>query len=518
MEKVPEVQVELLAHHGLVAAVCEKLKIAERIDNLIPKTAHNVNITHGQTVVGMIINGLGFVDRRLYMMPTFFENKPVEKLLGRGIKAEDINDDVTGGTLDAIYDFDVTNFYANLAFGIGMEHSLLGRKRNLDTTSISVHGDYKNHYDEEVILTQGHSKDYRPDLKQIILSLTTTGKSSFPIWMEPLPGNKSDKESFHETVKKADDFKSNIGIVGPQFIIADSAFYTKSKILDASLYKSEVMEENIKVIKTVVQSKNGKKHIKKKRIKSVTTKKVNKDQGDLYWISRVPETIASAKNLVERDTSSFSWDHLVENYSLSSTISHYGGVDQRWVVVFSKEAYEKEIETFERKLDTDFASLYKKGQKLENTIFSTKENAKLELEKIKKSFPLYKITSTISRSYKTIRGKTKQGKQKKTLLGHEIKILYYKNEAEIAKKRNSKGRFILATNCLDENIVSQDGLLFEYKKQSKTERGFRFLKDKSFGLSDVFLKKDTRIQALMAIMTLSLMVYNVAEHWIRAES
>ncbi len=54
----------------------------------------------GTATVAMVLNGLGFSNRRLYLVPQFFANKPVELLLGEGIEAEDLNDDCRGRTLD----------------------------------------------------------------------------------------------------------------------------------------------------------------------------------------------------------------------------------------------------------------------------------------------------------------------------------------------------------------------------------------------------------------------------------
>jgi hypothetical protein len=42
----------------------------------------------GTAVVAMILNGLGFANRQLYLIPQFFANKPVEHLLGEGITAD----------------------------------------------------------------------------------------------------------------------------------------------------------------------------------------------------------------------------------------------------------------------------------------------------------------------------------------------------------------------------------------------------------------------------------------------
>ncbi|MBP9682947.1 MAG: IS1634 family transposase [Bacteriovorax sp.] len=52
-------------------------------------------------------------------------------------------------------------------------------------------------------------------------------------------------------------------------------------------------------------------------------------------------------------------------------------------------------------------------------------------------------------------------------------------------------------------------------QQSATERGFRFIKGNEFQVSSIFLKKPERIEALMMIMTLSLMIYGLAEHFLR---
>ena len=61
-----EVQSQSMDHHGLVAGVCKDLKIAERIDKIIPIDPQR-KVSPGQAVVAMILNGLGFTNRRLYL-------------------------------------------------------------------------------------------------------------------------------------------------------------------------------------------------------------------------------------------------------------------------------------------------------------------------------------------------------------------------------------------------------------------------------------------------------------------
>ena len=58
-------------------------------------------------------------------------------------------------------------------------------------------------------------------------------------------------------------------------------------------------------------------------------------------------------------------------------------------------------------------------------------------------------------------------------------------------------------------------MLEEYKSQQHVEGGFRFLKDPWFMLDSIFLKLPHRIEALMMVMTLCLLVYNVAQYKLR---
>jgi transposase len=82
----------------------------------------------------------------------------------------------------------------------------------------------------------------------------------------------------------------------------------------------------------------------------------------------------------------------------------------------------------------------------------------------------------------------------------------------IHAEKEKLGRFILASNDLS---LDPETMLDYYKNQSAVEKGFRFLKDKSFRTSEVYLKKPERIEALSMVMVLTLLIYSVAEWLIR---
>jgi len=109
-----------------------------------------------------------------------------------------------------------------------------------------------------------------------------------------------------------------------------------------------------------------------------------------------------------------------------------------------------------------------------------------------------------------MRGKPRNGE--KLLEGHQIEAEIEFNAAKVAEAKSKLGRLILATNDLN---LDPNTILSYYKGQQAVERGFRFLKDKSFRVAEVYLKKPQRIEALAMIMVLTLMIYSIAECMLR---
>lgn len=114
----------------------------------------------------------------------------------------------------------------------------------------------------------------------------------------------------------------------------------------------------------------------------------------------------------------------------------------------------------------------------------------------------------------TGRGRPKKGVQP-SLIHYQLQICLTQCEEKQIPYRNKLGRFILATNDLNNPEMNLATLLESYKEQQGVEQGFRFIKDPQFHLNSIFLKKPERINALMMIMTLCLMVYNAGEYEIR---
>lgn len=468
-----EMQSCAMDHHGLVAATCKELGIADKINARLFDESQSKGrvVKPGQAIVAMILNGLGFTNRRLYLTSQFFEGKPVDRLLGAEIKASDLSDYTLGHALDEVAQYGVSKLFGEVAFEVALEQNILGVVSHMDTTSMTVHGEYAVEDKASTIeITHGFSKDHRPDLKQVVLSLVVNGPANMPLWMEPLSGNSSDKTSFHETIKQVQAFQQQIDVKTPFKWVADSALYSKEHLL-----------------------KNN----------------------DYCWLTRVPETITEAKRLVASPKGQFSWAEHSKGYSSTCVTSEYGGIKQRWLLVCSTQAYEREKRTLFNKIAKQEEVLTKALWHLGNEVFNCEQDAKKALKVIQKKYPLHQIESTLLPQYKHVKpGKPKAGTEK-PLSGYQIQGSFKIDEFLLEEKLCAKGRFILATNDLDAKGYTNEDMLEEYKSQQNVEQGFRFLKDPWFMVDSVFLKLPHRVEALMMVMTLCLMVYNLAQYRLR---
>jgi len=65
--------IERLDHLGIVAGVIKDLNLVQLVDERLG-SFEGETLTAGETVAGMILNGLGFSNKPLSLTPLFFKN------------------------------------------------------------------------------------------------------------------------------------------------------------------------------------------------------------------------------------------------------------------------------------------------------------------------------------------------------------------------------------------------------------------------------------------------------------
>ena len=461
--------VKRLDHLGLVTGFCKEIGLSEWVDAHLPKESHNSHITNGQLFVAMLLNGLGFVSRTLHVYPEYFRNVPTERLLGKGVLPEHINDDVLGRFLDSLYDKGVSSLYQALALKVIQYLGLPCRSLNLDATSFHLDGEYYRDVDAKAIhITQGYSRDHRPDLNQVILNLITENKAGIPLYMKACSGNTQDTQSFKEIVKQ--HVKSLKAAYKNTYFIGDAALYT---------------EETIQALASEEQ----------------------------LFITRVPQKLKEAKQLIA-NAKHVTWIPLNEGYSGHWATSEYGGVSQRWLLIKSNQAKAREEHILNKVITKSTESSLKSFNRLCRKAFACEVDAQKSVEEWQKEQEFTTLSDV------AIFEEKKHAKRGRPNLDATYTSQFYitgllSTSLHLKKQsQDTKGLFIIATNdCSDE--LSMQFILDEYKSQQAVERGFRFLKSPDFLTSSLFLKKPERIEALLMVMTSCLMVYASIEYQIR---
>ena len=234
----------------------------------------------------------------------------------------------------------------------------------------------------------------------------------------------------------------------------------------------------------------------------------------IKWITRVPEKILAAKELV---TSREKLQEIEPGYFAREVASTYGEIEQRWLLVHSQQAYAREEKTLRKQVCKEFERAKIELRKLSHQDFDCEHDAHKQLTRWAKRLKYHQIVAVqiVSRDVKQKRGRPRLNEP----LGQKYRIQgELQEDAErVDQALMTKGKFIIATNELDHNKLSVKEMLYNYKEQQAVERGFRFFKDPFFMTSSVFLKNQDRIVALGMVMCLCLLVYTIAQRFLRQQ-
>jgi transposase len=347
---------------------------------------------------------------------------------------------------------------------------------HLDTSSISLHGKYESEVAQRAVdafdaveIKHGYSKEHRPDLKQVVVTLITSQASALPLWLEVLDGNSSDKGSFPATIEA---YCRQLQGETPPWFVMDSAGYSKENVVAWQ---------------------------------------------EIGWVTRVPETITEAKAVIQA-VETEAMEEIGNGYRICTLCNLYGGIRQRWLLVYSQQAYERESKQLDRRVVRAEEAAEKEWSALQRNKFQCRTDALAAAAQLGEKLPWHRPQAEVV----PIKKYAKPGRPAKDavaqIVGWRIEGQLEVKEEKVEEKRQRLGRFIIATNLLDEEELSSAQLLNIYKEQgSAVERGFRFLRDPLFFADSLFLKSPARIMAMIMIMGLALLVYALAEREIRRQ-
>jgi len=345
------------------------------------------------------------------------------------------------------------------------------RFNHLDTTSFSLTGDYVPESDQQAIaITHGYSKDHRPDLKQAVLELLVSQDGGVPLMSKTWDGNAADSQIFQDRTKAL--LSTFAQSPTPRYLIADSKLYSKDN---------------------AVQLKS------------------------LGFITRLPDTLTLVSQVIRQALREDTWQALDDTTRYHRLeLCHYG-MAQRWFVICSEAATQRAEQSVSKAQKHEFEAIEKQLFHLQARRFESQQSAQAALAALAESWRYHHVASTELIEHKRYAGKGRPS------VKTPIKASTWQMQAEvrpdaeaIQQSKQRKGCFVLGTNIEADDLRDEE-VIAAYKAQSQVEGGFRFLKDPLFFVSSLFVKKPTRIQGLLMVMTLALLVYSVAQRRLRQE-
>lgn len=188
---------------------------------------------------------------------------------------------------------------------------------------------------------------------------------------------------------------------------------------------------------------------------------------------------------------------------------------QKQCYTTSEKALARESKTLEQRFEREMELKRKELKKLCSKEFHCREDALTAIKAFKKKLKLVQCIDYKLEERATYPSKERPKKEAFAQTRYSISTSLTRDQDAINSWLSRKGKFIIATNELDEGNLSDIDLLQYYKEQQSVERGFRFLKDPLFLTSSVFLKREERIVALGMIMCLCLLVYTLSQRLLR---
>ena len=423
----------------------------------------------GEAVQAMVLHALGVVSRPLYLTPAFFTNKPLDRLVRSGVTAEMRNDDSLGRALDIRYAAGPTDVFAQVASHALRLWGIPHRCVHLDTTSLRVAGEDAGPAAPGVVpITHGYSRDGRPDVQQGVVALLTRYRSALPLWIQALDGHASDPHTF------------------PHVVEADSAH------LPEGAMPSLVAES----------ARSSADH--RQRLAGVR------------WLTRVPERIGLAHALIEEITAQEMRPAGQEGYRSLEVCTTYGGVRQRWLIVWLEQAERRERATLQKRVSQEREEADQAWKSLVRHEFPSQEAAEEAVGRLTGTWVYHQAEMR----YRPVTHDSQSGRPRPGAVpqrvGWRLEGDVGERSEAIAQAERGLGTFILATNDLNEaRLPAEEMRLADKGQGGGPERGVRFLKDPWFCADSLFLNSPKRMMALGMVMGLALLVSALAEHKVR---
>ena len=390
-----------------------------------------------------------------------------------------IGDDKLGRALDRLFAADRATLQTRIVLAVMTGFDLKMEQIHNDTTSVMVRGAYDGQNAKGVQLKRGHSKEHRPDLKQLVYSLCVTSDGAVPVHFKAYDGNQTDDGIHLETWSRLRTLLQH-----PRFIyVADCKLCTE------------------KNLRTIDRERGFFVTIVPKTRSEVATFSEAVLGGDVRWeevLRKRADRDEKAFDVIECAVGPY---HLREGFMLYwYRSSHKKKRDQR-------DRNERIERTIERLETLDLRRM--RGPKTEAAI--RKRVDEIITHHHAEEWITVEVKWDAVEKFKAItRGKPTAETTFRRIIQQVPRLHISTNAANIARSAAMDGIFPLTTNTREKPV----DVYKIYKYQPRIERRHALLKS-TLDVAPIWLKNNTRIEALMFLEFIAQMIAALVERDLR---
>jgi transposase len=389
-------------------------------------------------------------------------------------EADLFNDDRIGRSLDRLYRSDRAAIGTSAVLNAIKQYDIEINRVHNDSTSVTLHGQYDGYEGCDASMPkQGYNKDHRPDLKQLVFSLSVTSDFAVPLHFKVWDGNITD-DTTH-----IDNWKSLRTLIGnPKFTyVADS----KLCVRDSMQY---IAAEGGIFVTVLPETR-----------KEIATFHDWMHTNNPEWTKAIDELNPRKKDGPRRTYWTFE--------SPTLTVEGYRIV---WVKSLLKQLddAQRRLTRIER-TEEAFSALRKKVHKNEEKLLSEIKTI-LQDNRTKPYFE-YRVVQCVDESTKQMqRGRPTADTPHRIIRRISYQIEYSQNAHCIQNDARYDGIFPLITNSEE----AAPSVLEIYKYQPNLEKRHEQLKS-VYNVAPVFLQNPQRIESLLMIYFLAMLVASLVE-------
>lgn len=484
----------------------EKMKLQATIDRQIPGHPNRTELSHGQAVVALVTMILNH-SHALYHMEEWAQRSRILSQVLPGIAASAYTDDRLGDTLDALFAADLDHIQSQVSLSICKAFEIPVEFIHSDTTSFSFYGAYEQPPDAPSpgvaqstgpelttlpgaavrpsipCITYGHSKQHRPDLKQMVLSLSVT-EQQLPLFGSVLDGNTEDSTTYLKQWMAVSQILSR----------SDFLFLGDSKLATRKNLRQIIDHQGVFLSAAALTPK----------LKRWLVKQLEKGALPLKPFATIDGQVTPAD--VHGYTYAQRWIKIGpgRKYRIRQLILRSEKLAQR-----HEAKRQKQVTAFQQGLQL-------LNEKLNQYKLKTPAQIQKAVDKLGRKYPLAQalVAVTITKKRETHRRLHGPGRPGKNRKYRTKQVTRYALASQVDKQalkraRRLDGIFIRVTNA-SENRLPDSLALVTYKKQWKVERQNRILKG-PIALTPVFLQKPQRIAALTIVCLIAVQVLRLME-------